>query len=135
MGKIFDPQNPDQGPEPRTAEVVVSELADLYLEVAGDIIFEVRELSRDEMRAILALQETLLMAALCEALGTETDPDLVVRLLIIMTGCLEPKLDGVLAIRLTRDFRPILHRLSDKILELSAQSAGFDDLASMPKVH
>lgn len=132
----FDPQKFNQEPDVRTAEIAVNELAALYPEVTDDIAFEVRELFDHEMRAILTLQDDdPLVKALHEALGAPSDLDLRHRVAIVTIGCLNPVIDDAFATRLARDFRPILHRLSDAILELSAQRAGFDDLASMPRIH
>lgn len=132
----FDPSKLNTELDPRTAEVVANELAELYPGVSGDIAFEVRELFEHEMRAILALQDhDPIVKALHEALSAQADLDLRHRVAIVAAGCLDPKIDDALAIRLARDFRPTLYRLSDTILELSAQSAGFDDLESMPKIH
>lgn len=148
---IFDLSKLSQELEPRTAEVVCNELKSLYepevggqkSEVSDDIVFKVRGLSGTDIVMVSSRRDTnvfveMLSDALVKKNGKdggeaikgllglfdeELHPELKYRVEILVRGSLEPKIDYPMAVKLARDFYVVLHRLSEKILELSGQGA------------
>ena len=136
----FDPQKLNQELEPRTDEVVVNELKALYDSAPTEnLICLVRGLSGNDLVLVSARRDTnafveMLSEALLKKSGEagaeaikgllglfddDLHPELKYRVEVIVRGCVEPKIDYPLAVKLARDFYVVLHRLSEKILELS----------------
>jgi hypothetical protein len=140
----FDPQKLNQELEPRTADVVVNELKALYDPAPDeDLIFTVRGLNGNDLVAVSSKRDTntfveMLSEALIKKNGKEggeaikgllglfddeLHPELKYRVELIVRASLEPKIDYPLAVKLAREFYVVLHRLSEKILELSGLGA------------
>jgi len=119
--------------EPRTGGVEVNELRELYPAHSGDVVFTVRGLSERELYAVRAIRDTeLAVELLWEAIGgRENGPELKYHCEIICSGSVSPKIDSFFAIRLARDFKPVLLRLSEKILELSAPGLASSNLLAV----
>jgi len=158
----FEPAKLNQELEPRTAEVVCNELKSLY-EVGAvreppvpseDIVIKVRGLDGNELAAVSARRDTnVFVEMLSEALvkkngreggeaikgllglfDDELHPELKYRVEIAVKGAVEPKLDYPDAVRLARDFYVVLHRLSEKVLELSGLGSQVKKKSSLDSI-
>lgn len=124
---------------PRFAEVPCADLDLLFPSVDDVTAFNVRSLFDSEIRTILALQDSSSLVALLRgALAKQSQPvdlDLIHRVAIVKTGCIRPNVTLFLAIEMACDYREALLRLSDKIMEITAQAAGFETLDALPRLH
>ena len=136
----FDPQKLNQELEAREAEVVVNELKALYdSPPEEDLTFKVRGLSGNDMAKVSSLRDSgKFVEMLSDALGKgngkqgseairsllgifddDLHPELKYRVELAVRGAVDPLIDYPLAGKMAKEFYVVLHRISDKILELS----------------
>jgi hypothetical protein len=107
------------------------------------IIFKVRGLTGNEFVKVAGARDSARFAEmLTDALGTgngkdgarairgllglfddELHPQLKYRVELVVYGSVEPRIDHALAAKLAKDFCVVLHRISDKVLELTGLGA------------
>ena len=151
----FEPEKLSQELEAREEEVVCNELKTLYEPPPEeDLVFRVRGLSGNDLVAVSSKRDTnafveMLSNALAEKNGKdggaairgllgifsdELHPELKYRVELVVRGAVEPVIDYPLAAKLAKDFYVVLHRLSEKVLELTGQGARLKKKSSIASI-
>jgi len=144
---MTDDRGPTTGAGPRSAVLGLRS-------VPEDIIIKVRGLNGNELAAVSARRDTnVFVEMLSEALvkkngkdggeaikgllglfDDELHPELKYRVEIAVKGAVEPRLEYPDAVRLARDFYVVLHRLSEKVLELSGLGSQVKKKSSLDSI-
>jgi hypothetical protein len=119
-----------------TGEITANELKPLCPSIEGDIVFTVRGLTDRELFGIRAVSDDSTSLHAFRDFGrrppsADEDPDLKYFLEIVQAGSINPRVDVFLAGQLARDFHVVLRRVSEKILELSADGAQLNNLSAL----